>query len=193
MTAKVWSAYVTYEQPKTEKMTPGLSRMAFWWDPAPNDTSASWFPCGPRYMSRLRKDNCSQLVKKSSSHRPKHDLGLFLFVHETKRCFQKAELGFVHAACTRPFCMRGFGTWSWPAFQSLTKHQVHQRNQGWLLLWECWVVLSIDKSKGLTITQLTPSSAGAVRYRHASGQILTKRKKETWKRSRWFVFLSEHR
>lgn len=23
-----------------------------------------------------------------------------LFVHETKRCFQKAELGFVHAACT---------------------------------------------------------------------------------------------
>lgn len=51
-------------------------------------------------MSRLRKDNCLQLVKKRSSLRPRHVPGLFLFVHETKRCFQKAELGFVHAACT---------------------------------------------------------------------------------------------
>lgn len=101
MTAKVWSALVTYEQLKTaEKMTPGLSRMAFWWDPVPTDTSTSWFPCGPRYMSTLRKDNCSWLVKKSSSCRPRHVPGLFLFVHETKRCFQKAELGFVHVACT---------------------------------------------------------------------------------------------
>lgn len=101
MTAKVWSALVTYEQLKTaEKMTPGLSRMAFWWDPVPTDTSTSWFPCGPRYMSTLRKDNCSWLVKKSSSCRPRHVPGLFLFVHETKRCFQKAELGFEHVACT---------------------------------------------------------------------------------------------
>lgn len=100
MPAKAWSAHVTYEQPKTaEKMTPRLSRMAFWWDPAPNDTRTSRFPCGPRYMSRLRKDNCSWLVKKSSSCRPKHVPGLFLFVRETKRCFQKAELGFVHVAC----------------------------------------------------------------------------------------------
>lgn len=96
----VWSALVTFEQLKiAEKITPGLNRMALWWDPVPTDTSTSWFPCGPRYMSRLRKYNCSRLVKKSSSCRPRHVPGLFLFVHETKRCFQKAELGFVHVTC----------------------------------------------------------------------------------------------
>lgn len=80
MPAKAWSTYVTYEQPRTEKMIPGISRMAFRWDPAPNDASASWFPCGPR----LRKDTCSRLVKKSSSHRPKQDPGLFLLFMRQK-------------------------------------------------------------------------------------------------------------
>lgn len=168
-------------------MTPVLSRTAFWWDPAPTDTS----DCVTTLDFHVDQGTCQGLEKttvynwwrKVAPLGQGMSLDCFCLFMRQRGAFRKQNWGLCMQH-VQPFCMRGFGTWSWAAFQSLTKHQVHQRSQGWLLLWECWAVLSTDKSQGLTGTQLTPSSTGAVRYRHASRQILTKRKKER-KEAEW--------
>lgn len=116
-------------------------------------------------------------MKKWSSCVPWHAPALFLFIHETMSCLQEAETGFMHVTCT---ALLHKGIWH-PKLSCLLKphhQQVHQRSQDWLSLGVYWTALCTGKDWGLSGAQLTPSKSGAVRYRHASGLILTKEKEK---------------
>lgn len=102
-------------------------------------------------------------------------------------CLQEAETGFMHVTCT---ALLHKGIWH-PKLSCLLKphhQQVHQRSQDWLSLGVYWTALCTGKDWGLSGAQLTPSKSGAVRYRHASGLILTKEKEK--KRLKGLIVIS---